>query len=144
MTLTTRVSYPITGELFPVHFNIHASFTCFVSSKLQLNLHLRQVAISRKTAACSPKIFTIASRACPHKLIDYPTTLFNLSYFLKGLSLDFPIVHKIPGFTKEIIILLGVSPQIFQRSNPRCYIFRRVVRRAASCVGRIQGFGWNG
>ena len=68
LTLTTRVSYPITGELFPVHFNTHVSFPFFVSSKLQLNLHLRQVTISLKTAACSPRIFTIASRVCPHKL----------------------------------------------------------------------------
>ena len=68
MTLTTRVSYPITGELFPVHFNIYVSFPCFVSSKLQLNLHLRQATISLKTAAYSLKIFIIASRVCPHRI----------------------------------------------------------------------------
>ena len=53
---------------FPVHFNIYASFPFFASSKLQLNLHLRQVTISLKTATCSPKIFTIASRVCPHRI----------------------------------------------------------------------------
>ena len=70
VTLTTRVSYPIAGELFPVHFNIHASFPFFASSKLQLNLHFHQVTISLKTAAYSSKIFTIVSRACPHRFIN--------------------------------------------------------------------------
>ena len=67
LTLTTRVSYPITGELFPVHLNIHVSFPFSVSSKLELNLHLRHVTISLKTIANLLNISIIANRVCPHK-----------------------------------------------------------------------------
>ena len=84
----------------------HVSFLFFVSLKPQLNLHLYQVTISLKNAACLPKIFTIASRVCPHKL--HPLFLTYL-ISLNGVSPYFPLIFHFGGMIPSILMKLRIN-----------------------------------